>query len=146
MTINLRPLPGAMSSARPLPTASGLAGRVVAFLAAGLVLLLSTSAVSPVLHAWLHDAAAAAAHSHAHACPHHGKAAPIAAQPAPDDAAADHECAVTLFAHGVVHAAALPFVAPCEGILRAVDFPAVARLALASPRWLHLPPQAPPAV
>lgn len=133
-----------MSPARPLPMSPGLPGRIVAFLAAGLVLLLSTSAVSPVLHAWLHDAAAAAANGHT--CPHHGKAAPLAALPAADDDAPDHECAVTMFSHGVILSAAAPLVTPCEGLLRAVDFPAFERLALAQPRWLHTPPQAPPAV
>lgn len=79
--------------------------RGVALLAAVLVLLLSVSSVSPALHAWLHDLG----HDHAeHTCPHHGaRAATSDSAPAPDGE--DHQCAVTLFAHG--HLLAALFVA-----------------------------------
>lgn len=110
----------------------------MAVLASGLVLLLSFSAVSPGLHAWLHDESA----DHPrHACTH---AAAGEASDAP--AEESHACAVTLFAHGVVHHAAALLTQPCEGILRAIDVRAFERLALAQPRYLHRPPQAPPAV
>lgn len=119
--------------------------RAVALLGAGLVLLLSLSSASPEIHAWLHEQAQADA---AHKCAHHGAAAH---NDSSADAPAsghweDDSCAVTMFSHGVVAQGAALLVLPCEGILRAVDFRAFERLALAQPRFWHLPPQAPPAV
>jgi hypothetical protein len=127
--------------------------RAVAVFAVGLVLLLTTSSVSPELHAWLHDktqpqdAGHACAHHHHHSHAHGGEthdsdARDFPAAPADDD----HGCAVTVFAHGIVAQATACFAQPCEGILRAVNHRAFERLALAQPRFLHLPPQAPPAV
>jgi len=119
--------------------------RALAWVVAGLVMLLSLSAVSPDLHSWIH------AEEKAHAtqdCPVHGAHAPsgVASQ-APDSEHGDrHECAVTLFSHGVVLHALATVIQPCEGLLRAIHFRAWERLALAQPRFLHLPPQAPPAV
>jgi hypothetical protein len=119
--------------------------RVVASFAAGLVMLLSLSAVSPQLHAWLHG----------HVREHASHMGAQAAKPAMERGVADvssadedeaHECAVTMFSHGVVHHAVAFSMQPCEGILRAVNFRAFERLALAQPRYLHRPPQAPPAV
>lgn len=117
--------------------------RGVALLSVGLVLLLSVSSVSPELHTWLHvrfepEAAACAHHAHAKHVP----------QTHDDGDRSDptHDCAVTLFSHGVVHHSAALLALPCEGILRAVNYRAFERLALAQPRYLHLPPQAPPAV
>jgi hypothetical protein len=123
----------------PLPTRLW---RVMALFAAGLVMLLSFSAVNPELHAWLHEQHAD--HSD-HSCSH----ASSATDTVPDsgsEAGENHACAVTLFAHGVVHQVAALLTQPCEGILRAVNFRAFERLALAQPRYLHRPPQAPPAV
>jgi hypothetical protein len=108
-------------------------------------MLLSLSAVSPQLHAWLHGHVKEHA---SHTSTQVGK--PTTERSAPYISDADdgeaHECAVTMFSHGVVHHAVALSVPPCEGILRAVNFRPFERLALAQPRYLHLPPQAPPAV
>jgi hypothetical protein len=117
--------------------------RVVAWMGSALVLLLTFTSVSPELHAWLHDRGQD--HVSHGACTHQ-HAAKDSIPSSDADARANHECAVTLFAHGVVHHAATLLTLPCEGILRAVDYRAFERLALAQPRFLHLPPQAPPAV
>lgn len=119
--------------------------RLIACATASLVLLLSLSAVSPELHAWLHESGLGKA---ATTCPHgHAHGVTKAAQPAqPSADDEDHECAVTLFAHGIVSHAVPPLARPCEGILCAVNYRAFKQLALAQPRYLHLPPQAPPAV
>lgn len=117
--------------------------RAVALFGAGMVLLLGMANVSPDLHAWIHQAS----QTKPDPCPHHHHASH--APKAPDAGGATttgHECAVTLFSHGVVYHAAAFVTQPCEGILRAVDFRAFERLALAQPRYLHRPPQAPPAV
>lgn len=117
--------------------------RAVALLSAGTVWLLSLAGVSPQLHAWLH----AAAQPEHRGCPHHAHAA--ADQPLAggvDQHAGEHECAVTLFSRGVIEHAAAMVAAPCERVLRAVDLRAGERPALVRPRFLHLPPQAPPAV
>ena len=123
----------------PLPRIS----RVVATLAAALVMVLSLATVSPELHAWLHDRGEDRA---AQACPH--RHAAESATPVADSSGhgESHECAVTLFSQGVVHYAAALLTQPCEGVLRAVNFRAFERRALAQPRYLHRPPQAPPAV
>ncbi len=108
-----------------------------------MVMLLSLASVSPGLHAWLHDRHA----PDGAACPHHHHGAKSQhSTHGADQTEPAHECAVTLFSHGVVHHAALAVAQPCEGILRAVNFRAFEQLALAQPRYLHLPPQAPPAV
>jgi len=114
-------------------------------LAAGLVMLLSLSSVSPELHVWLHEKGQESA---THVCAHHdAHAASDTPEHAPDsDRSDDHTCAVTMFSHGVVYHVAALVARPGEGILRAVHFRAFERLALAQPRFLHLPPQAPPAV
>jgi hypothetical protein len=109
-----------------------------------MVMLLSLASVSPELHDWLHDRTTAKAD----ACPHHhhhGAKSPHGSHESGRSSSA-HDCAVTLFSHGVVHYAALAIAQPCEGILRAVNHRAFEQLALAQPRYLHLPPQAPPAV
>jgi hypothetical protein len=130
---------------RPFSAMPARLWRALASLTAGLVMLLSLSAVSPELHAWLH---AKEKVQKPHACAHH------ATQPTADDAShapssnaddgATHECAVTMFSHGIVHQAIALLAQPCEGILRAVNSRAFERLALAQPRYWHLPPQAPP--
>lgn len=117
--------------------------RAVALLSAGTVWLLSLASVSPQLHSWLH----AAAQAEHHGCPHHGRpAADLPQAGGVDQPAGDHECAVTLFSRGVIEHAAAMVAGPCESILRAVDLRAGERPALVPPRFLHLPPQAPPAV
>ena len=115
--------------------------RAMAWLASAMAMLLTMTSVSPELHAWLHEKAQP---DTTHVCPHH---AAHSASHVPDSTDDDtHQCAVTLFSHGVVHQAATLFAQPCEGILHAVNYRAFERLALAQPRYLHLPPQAPPAV
>ena len=114
--------------------------RAVAALAAAVILLLSLSVVSPELHGWLHDST----DDHGSVTCDHGSNAGSHTE---SDAEGDHHtCAVTLFAQGVVHHAAAAIVQPCEGLLRAVNYRAFEQLALAQPRHLHRPPQAPPAV
>jgi hypothetical protein len=113
----------------------------MAFLAMGMVMLLSLSAVSPELHEWLHKKESAK-----HTCSHTHTSADSTSHAPDSNGDASHQCAVTLFSHGVVHHAVALHVQPSEGILRAVNLRAFERLALAQPRFLHLPPQAPPAV
>jgi len=114
--------------------------RVMALLSAGMVMILALSSVSPEIHALLHSQAAV---NEPQACAHHGhEHSPASGSQEADE----HGCAVTMFSHGVVYQVVALFTPPCEGILRAVDFRAFERLALAQPRFLHLPPHAPPAV
>lgn len=108
-------------------------------------MLLSVAVVSPEVHAWLHEPEHESAH---HACAHQAGPAAHGTAPAPDSDSHDAEidrCAVTLFSHGVLSQAVTLLVQPCEGILRAVNHRAFEQLALARPRFLHRPPQAPPA-
>jgi hypothetical protein len=86
-----------------------------AFLAA-LVLVLAVLAVCPALHEWLH----------------------------PDACHEDHECAVTLFAHGITPVLAEIILAVIAVCFVAAVAPALATLYLAPPRyWLH-PERGPP--
>jgi hypothetical protein len=121
-----------------------LAVRALALVSACMVMLLSLAAVSPELHDWLHGWHV----GKADACPHHHHPGATAQHGSDDSDRSDpaHDCAVTLFSHGVVQHAAFAVAQPCEGILRAVNYRAFEQLALAQPRYLHLPPQAPPAV
>jgi len=133
------------TSMRPLRPALSMPPRlwrVVASFAAGLVMVLTLSSVSPELHAWLHKPGQDK--STTHSCPHHG--ADSTSHAPGSNEVEDHDCAVTMFSHGVVHHAVALLTQPCEGILRAVNYRAFERLALAQPRYLHLPPQAPPVV
>ncbi|MGH7945526.1 MAG: hypothetical protein ACREF9_11010 [Opitutaceae bacterium] len=99
--------------------------------------------MSPELHAWLHEQTQDRA---AHTCSQHGvrTAAETAHVPGADNAE-KHGCAVTMFSQGLVHHAVTVLALPFESILRGVDYRAFERLALAQPRYLHRPPQAPPA-
>jgi len=102
--------------------------RFTAFLAVLCVLALGILAASPDLHAWVHHADASPATSHA--------------LPVSD---ADHACAVTLFANGMLALALfclLLLLAPLarDGVVRAIDL-----IAAADPRYRLLPAQAPPA-
>jgi hypothetical protein len=78
-----RDLTPPMSPARQQPAPLT---RITAVLGVALVLLLNLLAASPTLHAWAHAEDTAVEH----ATPGHEPAG-----------GADHECAVTLFAHGV---------------------------------------------
>jgi hypothetical protein len=102
--------------------------RFTAFLAVLCVLALGILAASPDLHAWVHHADATQATNHA---------VPVAD--------ADHVCAVTLFANGLLALALfclLLLLAPLarDGVVRAVD-----EIAAAEPRYRLLPAQGPPA-
>src|SRR5687768_12055923 len=127
----------------PLPLMPSRPWRAVAPLAIGLVMLLMLSAVSPALHAWLHPKA----NPHQQTCAHHESHAAAEASHAPDsDRRGEHECAVTMFSQGAVVHGAPQLTLPCERVLRGVNLRALERVAWAEPRFLHLPPQAPPAV
>ena len=135
-------LGAAMSRRHPVAPMPSRLCRALASLAAALVMLLGLSGVSPELHAWLHQQTA---ERPAHTCAHHGaRSATDIAQVASVEDVEVHACAVTMFSQGVVQHAVTISARPCEGVLRAVDFRAFERLALAQPRYLHLPPQAPP--
>ncbi|MDD2764565.1 MAG: hypothetical protein PHE83_11385 [Opitutaceae bacterium] len=82
-----------------------------------LVLWLGVLAASPALHAWLHG--------------HAGES--------------DHACAVALYQHGVVSAAADMLLAVTAPLFLAQAAPAPAPLHLASPRYRLPPGHAPPA-
>lgn len=132
-----------MRSRRQLPTAPPHLRRSVAALAAVLVMLLTFSASSPELHAWLHPDGTA---EKSHPCRHHADVGGTAQAPTTGaDGDEAHECAVTMFSHGVMYHLVAGVAQPCEGILREVNFRAFERLALAQPRFLQPPPQAPPA-
>jgi hypothetical protein len=119
--------------------------RAVALLGMGLVMLMTLSSVSPELHARLHEKATEDAPGK---CAHHGASAhgDSPANAPHSNEGEEDSCAVTMFSHGVVYQAGALVAQPCEGMLRAVNHGAFERLALAQPRFLHLPPQAPPAV
>src|SRR5687768_9320133 len=110
---------------RPFHTMPSRLWRAVASLAAGLVMLLGFSAVSPDLHAWLHakEKAPTPLHNCAHHASHTAAGLPVDAS-SPDsgegntqDAQDSHQCAVTMFSHGVLHHAVALVAQPCEGIL-----------------------------
>jgi hypothetical protein len=137
-----------MPSHRPISPLPSRLSRALAWLSAGLTLLLALSTASPDLHAWLHaqahqDATHACADHPAHASDDRAKGA---TSTAPSGNEPEDRCAVVMFSQGVEATTTLVGAQPCEGILRAVNYRAFERLALAQPRFLHLPPQAPPAV
>jgi hypothetical protein len=117
--------------------------RATALVAALCVLALTVFAASPGLHAGLHghDAAAAgvaAGHDHDHHGPDHDHGTPVEQ--------AHHECAVTLFASGVLALLVfclLMLVRPRVAgvILRAAD-----EIIPSLPRYRLVPSHAPPAV
>lgn len=120
--------------------------RVLAVVCAGMILLLSAAAASPALHAWLHSEtpvpAAALACEHAHT------------QAGAQDDSSDsdharerehaHECAITLFSHGVTLASLL--VATLDHLSAASDTAPAPhdRVTPPGPRHLRPQPQAPP--
>lgn len=106
--------------------------RAAALLAVGLVLALSVFAASPELHGRLHGHDAGALGG-AHGDP--GKAG---------HSEDDDGCVVTLFSQGLVLAlavVALAFLGRTPGF---EDFDVLDRVVPDTPRYLHLPPQAPP--
>ena len=103
--------------------------RVIAVLGVVLVILLNVFAASPQLHAWLHGHEPVAEHGG----PGH--------EPVGD---ADHECAVTLFAHGatgllIFSLLLLAWSLARSTVLHASDWLATARL-----RYWLVPSHAPP--
>jgi len=107
-------------------------------LAAGcvaLVLALGAMAANPALHALAHADAAACAHGdHGHASAPAGTAA------------ADHVCAITLFAQGLALTAPIS-VPPAMPVVWHELIPAsVEEPLLTVPRFLHAPPCGPPLV
>jgi hypothetical protein len=111
-----------------------LLARATASLAAVLVLTLTVLASSPELHERLHGHQAPAA-----AARHEGG---LAGNAKADDS--DDGCIVTLFAQGVVLALSIVGLAFTGQTLRLADFAVFDRVIPEAPRYLHLPPQAPP--
>ena len=103
-----------------------------------LVLALTILAACPELHHWVHgehaDGVRASAGTPSPAAPH---------LPTADDD--DGGCAFTLFAQGLVLAAAFLALVLADGILRSLSFPQYAGAAPVPPRFRLLPSQAPPA-
>ena len=105
--------------------------RLLAGIAAALVLALSVFASSPVAHGWLHERADTNCQGHSH----------------PNPAESDHDdagCAVVLFAGGVElpagPASLLPPVSVPGGLLTVT----AAEPLLSRPRYLRLPERGPP--
>lgn len=131
-----------MHRSRPLSRRPAPWLRVLAVACAGLIGLLAVATHSTDAHAWLHaDAVAETAcasdqdHGHAsHAHPDH--------EPSAD---AEHGCAVTLFAQGVLAAATHLETTRPIGHARAAHAVVPERIAPAASRHLLPPPHAPPA-
>lgn len=124
--------------------------RLTASLGAALVLVLTILAVSPALHAWLHDEPADAAphatcsHGHAHPAPDRGDHLPAAPAHAADD---DAGCVVTLFAQGGSELAVAPAVLPSPRLAQIGDIlPLSVFCAPSAPAHLLPPGCGPPAV
>ena len=105
--------------------------RTLAAMSAGLVLALTVFSASPQLHGLLHGHEAAASNG----IPGH----------APDNDT-DEGCVVTLFAQGLVLCLALYALVRLGEKLHLLDYAAYSRVTAEEPAYLHLPPQAPPAV
>jgi hypothetical protein len=116
-------------------TRQSLLSRATASLAIGLVVALSVFAASPELHERLHG------HGRVAVSSLHQDAGPAGH---PQDARDDDGCVVTLFAQGVVLALAVVALAFTGQTLRSEDFELLDRVIPEAPRYLHLPPQAPP--
>jgi hypothetical protein len=113
-----------------------LTTRVVAALAAALLMVLTVLTASPELHERLHGhPIGPVAASHA-GTQHSGSATQA------DD---EDGCVVTLFAQGVVLAFACYVLAAALGALSPVDFAQADRVAPDAPRYLRHPAHAPPA-
>lgn len=115
--------------------------RVLAVVCAGMILLLSSAAVSPALHAWIHGETFE--HANAHVCEHaeHDDAGESDTDHAREHG---HACAITLFSHGVTPANIL--VATLDRLSVAPDIVPSTHDhdALPEPRHLRPQPQAPP--
>ncbi|HTZ21056.1 MAG TPA: hypothetical protein VMC06_09260 [Opitutaceae bacterium] len=103
--------------------------RLTAVLGIALVLLLNVLVASPQLHAWLHGHEPAAEHND----PGH---APVGS--------ADHECAVTLFAHGATSLPFLSLLLLVWSLTRGTVLHPSEWLIAARPRYWLVPSHAPP--
>ena len=108
-----------------------LLARTTALLAIGLVLALTVFAASPELHERLHG------HEPGSASGGPGEGG------VPGGAHGDDGCIVTLFSQGVVLALSLVALAVTRLGLRLADTARFDRIVPGTPRYLHLPPQAP---
>ena len=115
-----------MSPAAPRPSPLH---RFTAVLGIVLVVLLNLLAASPELHAWVHGDE----HAPAHSTPGH--------EPVGDD---DHECAVTLFAHGVEALLVFCVLMLARPLARSVIPRARDEIARTRPRYWLVPSHAPP--
>jgi len=109
--------------------------RMTAWLATALVLALTVLAASPELHERLHGHGA----NSAMAAHHDGNPADGSKADEADDG-----CIVTLFAQGVVLALSLVALVFIGRPLPAGSFAVFDGVIPEAPRYLHLPPQAPP--
>lgn len=120
-----------MSSARTNTLPDPLR-RILAAGCAGLVLVLTIFAASPVAHDWLH------AVEKKHVCGEH----PAPAAPASTNA--DHDCAVVLFASGVELPVGPVALTPPRVLAQGVSPVTAAEFYLVSPRYLRQPERGPP--
>jgi hypothetical protein len=104
--------------------------RLTAVLGIALVLLLNVLAVSPELHAWVHD---------------HSAADQTGADHDPVGSV-DHVCAVTLFAHGVTPLLFLCLLLLARPLVSGPVALAPDWLAVIRPRYWLVPSHAPPSV
>jgi hypothetical protein len=113
------------SLSRPL----SLPSRLTVVLGIALVLLLNVLAASPELHAWLHGQEQTPEHAgHGHA----------------RVGDADHECAVTLFAHGVIALLFFCLLLRPRLLVRRTVACSIDRLVAARLRYWLAPSHAPP--
>lgn len=117
-------------TARSLPS---LLWRIIAGAGAALVFVLTLAAVSPTVHGWLHGHAdeewSGCAHEHE-------------SDPRSDEA--DHECAVTLFGHGVEALVGFCLLMLARPLVRSIAWRAGDAIFAARPRYWLVPSHAPP--
>lgn len=94
-----------------------------------LVIALAILAASPAAHRWLHAGSPHADHGH----------------PAATADRAEHDCPVTLFAHGVPVPAPPAVLEPQPCVLEVLPSAARTEQLWLAPRYLHQPERAPPA-
>lgn len=122
---------------RPVAPLASPLRRILAAFCAALVLALTLFAASPGAHDWLHAA------EKQHTCSQHADSAPVAkSTPAP--AAADHECAVVLYASGVDLPVGPIALLPPRLAPQGVSPVTAAEVFLVSPRYLRQPERGPP--
>lgn len=103
--------------------------RATALVAALCVLLLAMFAASPTLHAGLHE--------HDHAAHAHDHGAPVDG--------AEHTCAVTLFAQGVMALLVFCLLILARPTVAGLTLRATDEIVVAQPRYRLVPSHAPPA-